>query len=360
MYKKIRQVLGIILVVAIIVTIGMFSGCKSNADVPETDVSEEEVSEPSEEEVAGENEEAIEEDVVEEEAAEEEIDLGIEVVDGLGDIVTMESPVEKVIVFAPSALEVIDAIGGMSKVIGVDNWSVENEEPLVEGFEGFGDFQGLNIEKIIEASPDLIISLAGGPVEDYERVNEFGVAVYIVDVPSLERCYEEIVNIGIMLGLEDDAAKIKDDFETQVNEIYSKVKDLDESEKPKVFYEIFDDPLWSTGSSTFIDDLITKAGGINIVSSDGLEGYVEYSVEKLIENDPDIMIAGDGGMYSAKTEDVILDDVRFSSVSAVINERVYIVPENSVVRPNHNTIKGLMMFAKAIHPEIFGEFEIVE
>jgi|GEM_PF-450163 len=360
MYKKIRQVLGIILVVAIIITIGMVSGCKSNADVPEIDVSEEEASKSSEEEVAGENKEAIEEDAVEKKASEEEIDLGIEVIDGLGNVVILESPAEKVIVFAPSALEVIDAIGGMDKVIGVDNWSVENKEPLAEGFESFGDFQALNIEKITEANPDLIINLAGGPVEDYERVGEFGVAVYTVEVPSLEKCYEDIVNIGIMLGLENDAVEIKDDFETQVNEIYAKVKDLDESEKPKVFYEISDDPLWSTGSSTFIDDLIVKAGGVNIVSNDGLEGYVEYSVEKLIENDPDIIITGDGGMYSAKTEDVILDDVRFSSVSAVINERVYIVPENSVVRPNHNTIKGLMMFAKATHPEIFGEFEIVE
>jgi len=189
---------------------------------------------------------------------------------------------------------------------------------------------------------------------------EFGVKVYTVEAASFERIYEEIVNMGAIIGLKDEATELKNKFQQQVDEINSKVKDLGEDEKPKVFYEIFDDPLWSAGKDTFINDLIVKAGGANIVAIDDLAGYVEYSVEKLIENNPDIMIAGDGGMYVAKTEDFILADSRFSSIDAVINKKVYILPENSVVRPNHNTIKGLEMFARAIHPELFGEFEIIE
>jgi len=44
----------------------------------------------------------------------------------------------------------------------------------------------------------------------------------------------------------------------------------------------------------------------------------------------------------------------------VINKKVYIIPDNPISRPNQNVIKGLKMLAKAIHPEIFGEFEIIE
>jgi ABC-type Fe3+-hydroxamate transport system substrate-binding protein len=39
---------------------------------------------------------------------------------------------------------------------------------------------------------------------------------------------------------------------------------------------------------------------------------------------------------------------------------VYIVPDNPLTRPNQNIIKGLEMIAKALHPDIFGEFEIIE
>jgi len=353
MYKKLKLILVAVLMVAIVAATGTFLGCKKPEAVPAAeavqDINETEEDLQDTEDAAA---EAVEEEV-------EEV-LTVEVTDGLGTKISLEKPAEKVIVFAPSALEVIDALGAMDKVIGVDNWNVESGEPLAQGFEGFGDFQGLNIEKIVEANPDIIVALAGGSEEDYQRVMEFGVKVYTVEAASFERIYEEIVNMGAIIGLKDEATELKNKFQQQVDEIDSKVKNLGEDEKPKVFYEIFDDPLWSAGKDTFINDLIVKAGGANIVAIDDLAGYVEYSVEKLIENNPDIMIAGDGGMYVAKTEDFILADSRFSSIDAVINKKVYILPENPVVRPNHNTIKGLEMFARAIHPELFGEFEIIE
>lgn len=295
-----------------------------------------------------------------EEAAQEVPERPIIVIDGLGNEVTLKKPAEKVIVFAPSSLETVDALGGMDKVIGVDNWSVDNNESLAEGFEGFGDYQGFNMEKIVEADPDLLIVLSGNPPEDIARVKEYGIPVYIAEVGSLEYVYSEILNIGKMLDLEDKAVQTNDELRSQVEEIYSKVKDLGEDEKPKVFYMVYNDPLWSAGSGTFIDDLIAYAGGLNIVSTDGIEGHAEYSVEKLIENNPDIIIAGDGGMYDAKTSDFILEDERFASVAAVINGDVYIVTENYIVRPNQNSITGLIMLATAIHPDIFGDFEMIK
>lgn len=351
MSKKIVIVIGMIMVIAMIASLGVFSGCKEqSAEVEETT----EVAEETAEEDSGKVEEETEE------AAQEATEEPIVVIDGTGSEITMEKPAEKVIVFAPSALETINALGGMDKVVGVDNWSVDNNEPLAEGFEGFGDYQGFNMEKIVEVDPDLLIVLAGNPPEDIERVKEYGISIYTVEVSSIESIYGEIINIGTLLGLEDKAAEVSKDLEAQMEDVYSKVKDLKEDEKPKVFYIVYSDPLWSTGTGTFIDDLITYAGGINIVAADGLAGYAEYSIEKLIENNPDIMIAGDGGMYDAATPDFILEDERFASVDAIINQEVYIVTANYVERPNQNSINGLTMMAQAIHPDIFGEFEMIK
>ena len=295
------------------------------------------------------------------ETAEEPVMANIvEVLEESGKVVSLEGPAQKVVVLAPSALEVMDALGAMDKVLGVDNWSLDIGEPLAQGFEGFGDYQGLNMEKLAQSMPDLIIALEGGPSEDLMKAEELGIQAYTINAESIERVYEEIKNIGTLLGLEEEAHMLSDTLKEEVEAIYAQVKDIPQQEKPKVFYQIFDDPLWSAGQSTFIDNLITKAGGVNIVALDNLDGYVEYNVEKLIEHDPHVMIAGDGGMYVAKTADVILEDPRFSSVSAVKEGRVYIVTENPVVRPSHNIIKGLQMFSQAIHPDIFGEFEILE
>ena len=287
-------------------------------------------------------------------------DMQIEVMEESGQVIILEETAQKVVVFAPSALEIIDELGAMDKVIGVDNWSIDIGEPLAEGLEGYGDYQGLNMERLAQSMPDLIIALQGGPTEDYAKAEELGIIVYTVNAESIDRVYEEIKNIGILLGLGQEAELLSNNIKAEVEEIYSKVKDIPEDQRPRVFYQIFDDPLWSAGEDTFINDMIIKAGGINIVALDGLSQYVEYNVEKLIAHDPQVMIAGDGGMYVANTADVILGDPRFSSVSAVKEGRAYVVPENSVVRTSHHIIKGLKMFAKAIHPEIFGEFEIIE
>jgi len=112
----------------------------------------------------------------------------------------------------------------------------------------------------------------------------------------------------------------------------------------------------SAGGNTFINDLINMAGGINIVEKDGLEGWPEYSIEKLVQNNPDVIIAP---VSLAPDASVILSDTKLSKTSAIINKRVYIVPDNPVTRPSQNIIKGLTMLAKAFHPDIFGEFETI-
>jgi len=343
---------GIIMVVIMIAGLGVLWGCKDQAVEAVSDVPEE-VSEESVDEVSSDTEEETEEII------EETSEGPIVVTDGLGNEITLEKPAEKVIVFAPSSLEIVDAIGGMNRVVGVDNWSVENEEPLAEGLEGFGDCEGLNMEKIVEVDPDLLIVLSGYSPEEIERIEEYGISIYTAEVGSFESVYTEIINIGKMLGLEDTAVQVSDELKSDVEGYYSQVKDLEDEEKPGVFYIVYNEPLWSAGSDTFIDDLIVFAGGLNIVADDGISGYTEYSVEKLIENNPDVIIAGDGGMYDAATPDFILEDERFVNINAVMSNNVYIITENYVVRPNQNSIYGLTMMATAIHPEIFGDFKMI-
>ncbi|MDZ7838944.1 MAG: ABC transporter substrate-binding protein [Actinomycetota bacterium] len=149
----------------------------------------------------------------------------------------MDKPAEKMIVFAPSVLEVLDALEAMDRVIGVDSWSIENGEPLAQGFEAYGDYNGPNIEKIAEADPDLVIRLSGSSEEGYDKLRELGITIYTFEAQSFERAYQGIINLGQMIGKEDEAKQLKNEFEQQVEDIYTKVKDLYEDQKPTVFYE---------------------------------------------------------------------------------------------------------------------------
>jgi len=321
MSKKIMLAVVVILILSLIATLGIFSGCKGQA-------------------------------------AEESLGSPVEVVDGEENIVKLAAHARKIIVLAQSALEIIDGLGAMELVVEVDNWSVAEGEPLAEGFEGAGDVYGLNIERIAELNPDILITITGGPEDDYQKVRELGIEIYrVIDVKGIEGVYDEIANISKIIGLEDKGKELVSELKKGVDEIYNQIKDLSDEQKPRVFYEVWNDPLMSAGADTFIDDLIEKSGGINIVAEDNLTGWPEYSVETLIEKNPDIIIAP---MSLVADPSVIMEDERFSSIDAVTGGKVYVVPDNPISRPNQNLIKALQMFAKAIHPEIFGKFEVIE
>ncbi|MBU4314471.1 MAG: ABC transporter substrate-binding protein [Actinobacteria bacterium] len=321
MSKKIMLAVVVILILSLIAALGIFSGCKGQA-------------------------------------AEESLGSPVEVVDGEENIVKLAAPARKIIVLAQSALEIIDGLGAMELVVEVDNWSVMMAEPLAEGFEGAGDVYGLNIERIAELNPDILITITGGPEDDYQKVRELGIEIYrVIDVKGIEGVYDEIANISKIIGLEDKGKELVSELKKGVDEIYNQIKDLSDEQKPRVFYEVWNDPLMGAGADTFISDLIEKSGGVNILAEDNLTGWPEYSVEKLIEKNPDVIIAP---MSLAADSSVITGDERFSSIDAVTSGRVYVVPDNPICRPNQNLIKALQMLSKAIHPEIFGEFEVIE
>ena len=321
MSKKIMLAVVVILILSLIATLGIFSGCKGQA-------------------------------------TEESLGSPVEVVDGEENIVKLAAPARKIIVLAQSALEIIDGLGAMELVVEVDNWSVTMAEPLAEGFEGTGDVYGLNIERIAELNPDILITITGGPEDDYQKVRELGIEIYrVIDVKGIEGVYDEIANISKIIGLEDKGKELVSELKKGVDEIYNQIKDLSDEQKPRVFYEVWNDPLMGAGADTFISDLIEKSGGVNILSEDNLTGWPEYSVEKLIEKNPDVIIAP---MSLAADSSVITGDERFSSIDAVIDGKVYVVPDNPICRPNQNLIKALQMLSRAIHPEIFGKFEVIE
>jgi len=282
----------------------------------------------------------------------------IEVADGEGNSIELASPAEEVVVLAPSALEIINGLGAIDRVVEVDSFSVMINDPLAEGFEGVGDSYGLNVEKIAELNPDILITLTGGPDDDYQKIEELGIKIYrVIDIKGIEGVYEEIANISKLIGLEDKGEELINELKNGVNKIHDKVKDLADEDKPGVFYEVWNDPLMSAGADTFINDLIETSGGVNIVAEDNLTGWPEYSIETLIKKNPDIIIAP---MSLASDPSVIMEDERFSSISAVTEGRVYVIPDNPISRPSQNLIKALQMLSKAIHPEIFGEFEIIQ
>jgi iron complex transport system substrate-binding protein len=271
----------------------------------------------------------------------------ITVVDDTGEQIVLEKPAERIISAAPSNTEVLFALGLEEKVIGVSDIDDYPEE--VKEKERVGGLYDLNVEKIISLQPDLVLTISGAE-EAIALLQDKGIVVYTAEPETLDQALENIRKIGQLTGADAQAEELISQMQEDIDAVKSKVADIPEEKRPKVFWQVWNDPLMSAGQDTFISDLIVTAGGVNILALDGLTGWPQYSVEKVIEHNPDVIIAPES---LSPTPDVILQDARFSTVRAVQEKRVYVVPDNLVVRPGPRVTQGLYLIAKAIHPELF-------
>ncbi len=131
---------------------------------------------------------------------------------------------------------------------------------------------------------------------------------------------------------------------------------FEKNKKGHVAFIVWHDPLMTAGSGTFQNELIGKAGGINVARD--LIGWVTISLEVVIQANPEVMIAS----FSYVTgEDlsfqVIKEESRLGSTDARQNGRVYGIDESVISRPGPRIVEALELLAQMIHPEIFHPIE---
>jgi iron complex transport system substrate-binding protein len=275
----------------------------------------------------------------------------IEITDGLDRLVTLTSPAQRVVSLAPSNSEILFAIGAGEQVVGRDEFTDYPAEaaslPSIGG--GFGDY---STEAIVDLEPDLVLAAEINTREQVQALEDLGLTVFLLANPtSMEEMYANLLTVARLTGHEKQAAELAESLQARVAAVEQKAASV--SDRPSVFYELDNtDPNapWTAGPGTFIDTLITMAGGENVGGD--LEGqYVQISLEKLVTTDPEIILLGDSA-YGVTPESV-QQRSGWERLSAVQNERVYPFDDNLASRPGPRLVDGLEALAKLLHPELF-------
>ncbi|MGB9839404.1 ABC transporter substrate-binding protein [Thermovenabulum sp.] len=271
--------------------------------------------------------------------------------DSLGREVKIEKEPLRIISLSPSNTEILFALGLGDKVVGVTNYCDYPEE--AKSKEKIGDFSNPNIEKIISLNPDLVLAttMHEKPVK---RLEELKIPVIVLEPKNLEDMLDSLILVGKATGREKNAIELVDSLKKRIDAVKEKVSSLPEDKKPTVFYELWPSPITTVGPGTFVDDLITKAGGKNI-ASDSDKPYPVYGQEVIIAKNPDIIIFSHHGTNGTneQTKEDIVKRPGWSNINAVKNDKVFYVDENIIQRPTPRLVDGLEQFAKIIHPEIF-------
>ena len=214
----------------------------------------------------------------------------ITVTDDAGNEVTLDKAAERIVSLAPANTEIAYAVGAGDKMVAGTSYDDYPEE--AKALPKIGDFSNPNVEKIASFNPDLVLAAAGLQDKVLTKLTELGVTVYVVDPKTYDGTIATIENVGKLAGTEDQAIAVADQMTAAQQEVQAAVGDLP---KATTFLEIYSKPLMTAGSGTFIDDMITIAGGENIGAQAG-EGFPTFSTEVLVKDDPQVYIADSGSM----------------------------------------------------------------
>ncbi len=274
----------------------------------------------------------------------------ISVVDDAGRTVEMAETPQRIISLAPSNTEILFALDLGNKVVGVTDFCDYPEE--AQAIEKVGGLE-YNLEKIVALDPDLVLAIGGSPaqVEKATEMEKLDLTVLVLEPGDVEGIMDNIELVGKATGAEKEADELVAQMRTRFDDITAKAKGAASS--PKVFFELdATDPSkpYTPGPGSFIDALITLAGGSNIGASAKMQ-WVQLSTEDIIAQDPDIIVLGDAN-YGVTVE-MVKERPGWGVISAVQNDAIYPIDDVLVSRPGPRIIDGLESLARIIHPELF-------
>lgn len=264
--------------------------------------------------------------------------------DAAGRRVQVPPDPQRVVALAPNIVELVYALGEGAKLKGATRFS--NHPAAARKLPRVGSYTHLDLERIVALRPDLCLaSQDGNPRQVVERLQTLGIPVFVINPQSLPEMMATIRQLGVLLDARAKADAMVADMARRIRAVRKRVGR--DPHRPTVFFEVDEDPMVSVGSATFINELITLAGGRNLAA--GPVPYPRYDWEKVLRLQPEVVIIS--SMAGGQTRAQLLHAWRqWPQLKAVRNHRVYVVKADLFDRPTQRLVDGLEVLARIIHP----------
>ncbi len=273
---------------------------------------------------------------------------GVTITDDLGRTVYINGIPQRIVSHVPSITETIFALGLGEEVVGVSDYCDYPEEAKLK--PSIGNYFNPSIENIVALDPDLV--LTDGKSESIKQLDSVGLTYMVLDPKDIEGIFRGIELLGKVTGTEKKAEELIKNMQKRISYIIARVED---APRPRVFYIIdaidLNNP-WTAGPGSFIDSLITMAGGEN-VGAKALGTWAQFSVEQIVSSDPEITILPAKHGTSFTSPEMLREHPAWREITAVKQDRIYFIDGDLVDRTGPRIVDGLEEIARIIHPELF-------
>jgi iron complex transport system substrate-binding protein len=252
----------------------------------------------------------------------------------------------RIVSLAPSITEILFALGVQEKIVGVTEHC--NFPPAAREIQRVGAFGKPNCEVLLALEPTLVVANGLDPSVPAGFFAESGIRFIDLRTDNLDGVLKAVSLIGKAVEQPERGRLLVDWMQSEFDDIKKRFHDVRVEFRPRVFVELWSDPLTTAGKNSFIDDVICLAGGDN-VAGELSQHYFVVNPEQVIKWNPDVIVLGYMTDGSANAADVGAR-IGWSEISAVKRGHVVTdVPPDLLLRPGPRIVQGARMLAERIH-----------
>ncbi|EHQ88589.1 ABC transporter substrate-binding protein [Desulfosporosinus youngiae] len=270
--------------------------------------------------------------------------------DDSGASVTIASQPKRIVSLVPATTETLFALGLEENVLAVTKWDDYPADVQKKVEYVFQDGVNPNLEQILALNPDLVVmGIMGTNPKTVESIRNLNIPIFVVDPQTIEATYLSIETFGQLTDTQEQAKQLVSGMKEKQQSIAKKVASIETSDRLRVWTEV-DENLFTPGQGTFLNELLTKAGGINI--ADDVQGWGQYNSEQVISKNPQVIFET-YDYYQKDAIATILARNGWQTIDAVKNKRVIGLDNNLVSRPGPRIVDGLESISKALYPDLY-------
>lgn len=258
-------------------------------------------------------------------------------------------PAPKLVSLAPSNTELIYSLGAEKQLLAVSD--VCDYPPAAKTRLKAGSFVNAKVELITMIKPDHVL-LVTGQEAIAATLRARGIGVLVLKNEHLADVSTNLIQLGKITGQTARATKLSSSFDNclvQLKTILAKAKS-----HPRVFFCVWPEPLITAGAGSFLHEVATTCGAVNIAESLPA-AYPRMNVERIITGKPEILI-----MASQAKEQDFWKKPPWTSTPAFRAGKIYFLPEadkDPLARPTLRIVEGLFWLADKVHPELHLDLE---
>jgi len=251
-----------------------------------------------------------------------------------------------VVSLIPAATEILFAIGAGDRVVGRTRWGTHPVGAL--DVPDVGDGVRPALEAILAQTPDLVILFAGADTEGARaRLGELEVPTLSLRHNTVEDLAHNVTRIGDAVGCRKGARRLIEQIRQDLDAVSRATAGVP---RTRVYYDVWADPPMTVGRGSFLDSLISIAGGINVFGD--LSGAApQIGLEAIVRRNPDLIVYPvskiQGNATTSPTE-----RPGWSRVPAVDRGRVVRVDADLLGRLGPRLGDAALELAHAMRPEI--------